>query len=115
MSQIINDRGIHICKSMVAWEKFGNNSTPESEELKGDHFVGKYYIKYNQEYQRQVKDLINSGFSVEDSKQKAPILIEAKEIGIDGVPFFIFNSQLSLAGAHPEHILLTTIDAALSG
>ena len=65
---------------MVAWKKFGNNSTPESEGLKGDHFVGKYYIKYNQEYQRQVKDLINSGFSVEDSKQKAPILIEAKEM-----------------------------------
>ena len=79
-TQIINDRGIHICKSMVAWKKFGNNSTPESEGLKGDHFVGKYYIKYNQEYQRQVKDLINSGFSVEDSKQKAPILIEAKEM-----------------------------------
>ena len=79
-TQIINDRGIHICKSMVAWKKFGNNSTPESEGLKGDHFVGKYYIKYNQEYRRQVKDLINSGFSVEDSKQKAPILIEAKEM-----------------------------------
>ena len=79
-TQIINDRGIHICKSMVAWKKFGNNSTPESEGLKGDHFVGKYYIKYNQEYQRQVKDLISSGFSGDDSKQKAPILIEAKEM-----------------------------------
>ena len=75
-----SDRGIHICKSMVAWKKFGNNSTPDSEGLKGDHFVGKYYIKYNQEYQRQVKDLISSGFSGDDSKQKAPILIEAKEM-----------------------------------
>ena len=79
-TQIINDRGIHICKSMVAWKKFGNNSTPESEGLKGDHFVGKYYIIYNKEYQRQVKDLISSGFSGDDSKQKAPILIEAKEM-----------------------------------
>ncbi len=79
-TQIINDRGIHICKSMVAWKMFGNNSTPNTEGLKGDHFVGKYYIKYNLEFNRQVEDLILSGLSKEESNQKAPIFIEAKKM-----------------------------------
>ncbi len=63
---LINDRGIHICKSMLAWQKFGNNQTPYSTKIKGDHFVGKYYVKYNEEYQKQVKLLL-------DNKSVTPI------------------------------------------
>ncbi len=79
-TQIINDRGIHICKSMVAWMKFGNDSSPESEGLKGDHFVGKYYVKYNEEFDRQVKQLVLKGFSKDEAKKNAQIFIEAQEM-----------------------------------
>ena len=79
-TQIINDRGIHICKSMVAWMKFGNDSTPESEGLKGDHFVGKYYVKYNEEFEHQVKQLVLKGFSEDEAKKNAQIFIEAQEM-----------------------------------
>jgi arginyl-tRNA synthetase len=79
-TQIINDRGIHICKSMVAWIKFGNDSSPESEGLKGDHFVGKYYVKYNEEFDRQVKQLVLNGFSEDEAKKNAQIFIEAQEM-----------------------------------
>ena len=79
-TQIINDRGIHICKSMVAWMKFGNDSSPESEGLKGDHFVGKYYVKYNEEFERQVKQLVLKGFSEDEAKMNAQIFIEAQEM-----------------------------------
>ena len=79
-TQIINDRGIHICKSMVAWMKFGNDSSPESEGLKGDHFVGKYYVKYNEEFENQVKQLILKGFSEDEAKKNAQIFIEAQEM-----------------------------------
>ena len=79
-TQIINDRGIHICKSMVAWMKFGNDSSPESEGLKGDHFVGKYYVKYNEEFENQVKQLILKGFSEDEAKKNAKIFIEAQEM-----------------------------------
>ena len=79
-TQIINDRGIHICKSMVAWMKFGNDSSPESEGLKGDHFVGKYYVKYNEEFDRQVKKLVLKGFSKDEAKKNAQIFIEAQEM-----------------------------------
>ncbi len=79
-TQIINDRGIHICKSMVAWMKFGNDSSPESEGLKGDHFVGKYYVKYNKEFENQVKQLILKGFSEDEAKKNAQIFIEAQEM-----------------------------------
>ena len=79
-TQIINDRGIHICKSMVAWMKFGSDSTPESEGLKGDHFVGKYYVKYNEEFEHQVKKLVLKGFSEDEAKKNAQIFIEAQEM-----------------------------------
>ncbi|MEL0186604.1 MAG: arginine--tRNA ligase [Flavobacteriaceae bacterium] len=79
-TQIINDRGIHICKSMVAWMKFGSDSTPESEGLKGDHFVGKYYVKYNEEFENQVKQLVLKGFSEDEAKKNAQIFIEAQEM-----------------------------------
>ncbi|MBL6591392.1 MAG: arginine--tRNA ligase [Flavobacteriaceae bacterium] len=79
-TQIINDRGIHICKSMVAWMKFGNDSSPESEGLKGDHFVGKYYVKYNEEFEHQVKKLVLKGFSEDEAKKNAQIFIEAQEM-----------------------------------
>ena len=79
-TQIINDRGIHICKSMVAWLKFGNDSSPEKEDLKGDHFVGKYYVKYNEEFEHQVKQLVLKGFSEDEAKKNAQIFIEAQEM-----------------------------------
>ena len=79
-TQIINDRGIHICKSMLAWLDFGNGDTPESTKTKGDKFVGEYYIKFDQEYKKQVKELIKSGSSEEDAKQNAPIQKRAKEM-----------------------------------
>ena len=79
-TQIINDRGIHLCKSMVAWLKFGNDSSPETEDLKGDHFVGKYYVKYNEEFEHQVKQLVLRGFSEDEAKKNAQIFIEAQEM-----------------------------------
>ena len=79
-TQIINDRGIHICKSMVAWIKFGNKSSPESEDIKGDVFVGNYYVKYNNEYEKQVNDLISEGHPKEFAQQNAEILLEAKDL-----------------------------------
>lgn len=79
-TQIINDRGIHICKSMVAWMKFGNDSSPESEGLKGDHFVGKYYVRYNHEFEHQVKQLVLKGFSEDEAKKNSQIFIEAQEM-----------------------------------
>ena len=79
-TQIINDRGIHICKSMLAWLDFGNGDTPESTKTKGDKFVGEYYIKFDQEYKKQVKELIKSGSSEEDAKQNAHIQKRAKDM-----------------------------------
>ncbi len=78
--QIINDRGIHICKSMVAWEKFGNGETPESTGLKGDKLVGNYYVKFDQVYKEQVAELIAAGKEEEEAKKDAPILLEAQEM-----------------------------------
>lgn len=78
--QIINDRGIHICKSMLAWEKFGNGETPESSGLKGDHLVGKYYVEFDKHYKNQISELMNSGQSEEEAKKNAPILLEAQEM-----------------------------------
>ena len=79
-TQIINDRGIHICKSMVSWLAYGNGETPESSGLKGDKLVGNYYVKYDQVYQDQVKDLISQGTGEDDAKQQAPILLQAKDM-----------------------------------
>lgn len=78
--QIINDRGIHICKSMVAWEKFGNGETPESTGLKGDKLVGNYYVKFDQVYKEQIAELIAAGKEENDAKKLAPILVEAQEM-----------------------------------
>ncbi|MCH2198013.1 MAG: arginine--tRNA ligase [Flavobacteriales bacterium] len=78
--QIINDRGIHICKSMVAWVKFGEGETPESSGLKGDKLVGKYYVMFDHYYKQEIKELIEQGKSEEEAKAEAPILFEAQEM-----------------------------------
>jgi arginyl-tRNA synthetase len=70
---IVNDRGIHICKSMIAWQLFANGATPESTNMKGDHFVGDYYVKYNDAYKAEVEQLISGGMSKEIAEQEAPI------------------------------------------
>ena len=79
-TQIINDRGIHICKSMIAWEKFGNQETPSSSGLKGDQLVGKYYVKFDVEYKKEITTLIIQGSSEEQAKQNAPLLLEAQDM-----------------------------------
>ena len=79
-TQIINDRGIHICKSMVAWQKFGNGETPESSGMKGDALVGKYYVAFDKEYKKQISNLREEGKSKEEAEQEALIFIEAKEM-----------------------------------
>jgi arginyl-tRNA synthetase len=79
-TQIINDRGIHICKSMIAWEKFGNGETPESTNLKGDKLVGNYYVRFDQEYKKQIQALKEEGKTEEEAKMIAPILREAQEM-----------------------------------
>ena len=79
-TQIINDRGIHICKSMIAWLDYGNGETPASTNLKGDKFVGDYYIKFDQVYKKEVEVLIKNGSSEEDAKQNASIILRAKEM-----------------------------------
>jgi len=78
--QVINDRGIHICKSMVAWLEFGNNETPESSGKKGDHLVGEYYIEFDKHYKKEVADLVDSGIERKQAEKEAPILIKAKEM-----------------------------------
>lgn len=78
--QIINDRGIHICKSMLAWEKFGNGETPESSGMKGDHLVGKYYVEFDKHYRAEIKDLIEKGQSEDEAKKNAPLFLEAQEM-----------------------------------
>jgi arginyl-tRNA synthetase len=79
-SNLVNDRGIHICKSMVAYLRFGNGETPESSGLKGDHLAGKYYVLFDKEYKNEIKELIASGETEEAAKKKAPILLEAQEM-----------------------------------
>ena len=79
-TQIINDRGIHICKSMIAWQKFGNDETPQSTGEKGDEFVGRYYVAFNSEYNKQLEELMNAGIEEEKAKNQAPILLEAQDM-----------------------------------
>ncbi len=79
-TQIINDRGIHICKSMLAWKRFGNGETPESTGLKGDKLVGSYYVKFDQEYKKEIQALITTGKTEEEAKKQAPILLEAQNM-----------------------------------
>ena len=82
-TQIINDRGIHICKSMLAWQKFGNGQTPESAALKGDKLVGNFYVKFDQEYKAQINQLIAQGKTEDEAKKQAPIIIEAQQMLLD--------------------------------
>jgi arginyl-tRNA synthetase len=77
---LVNDRGIHICKSMLAWKKFANGSTPATTGIKGDHFVGDYYVRFDLEYKKQVNELIQKGMSEEEAKKNAPLLLEAQEM-----------------------------------
>tara|TARA_R110002050_G_scaffold49818_8_gene115565 strand:+ start:11178 stop:12956 length:1779 start_codon:yes stop_codon:yes gene_type:complete len=78
--QIINDRGIHICKSMVAWQRFAEGETPESSGLKGDHLVGKYYVAFDKAYKEQMAQLMAEGITEDEAKEQAPILQEAREM-----------------------------------
>ncbi|MHA7843282.1 MAG: arginine--tRNA ligase [Winogradskyella sp.] len=79
-TQIINDRGIHICKSMLAWQRFGNGETPESTGLKGDKLVGNYYVEFDKAYKAEISELVAQGQSKEEAKKNAPILLEAQEM-----------------------------------
>ncbi|WP_099372614.1 arginine--tRNA ligase [Sphingobacterium sp. 1.A.5] len=77
-ANLVNDRGIHICKSMLAWEKFGNGETPESSGLKGDHLVGKYYVVFDKEYKKEIEALKSEGQSEDEAKKNAPLIQEAQ-------------------------------------
>ena len=79
-ANLVNDRGIHICKSMLAWQLFGNGETPLSTGLKGDHLVGKYYVIFDQEYKKQVNQLLSEGQTEEEAKKNAPIIKQAQEM-----------------------------------
>ena len=85
MVNLVNDRGIHICKSMIAWEKFANGATPESTGTKGDHFVGDYYVRFDKEYKAQIKELMEQGKTEEEAKKEAPILLRKWEAGDEKV------------------------------
>jgi arginyl-tRNA synthetase len=82
-TQIINDRGIHICKSMLAWQKFGNGETPKSSGLKGDKVVGKYYVEFDGVYKKEIEHIKNQGATEEEAKKTAPILLEAQQMLLD--------------------------------
>ena len=77
---LVNDRGIHICKSMIAWKLFGNGETPQSSGLKGDHLVGKYYVIFYKEYKKEIQTLIDGGATKEDAEKQAPIMLQTKEM-----------------------------------
>jgi len=79
-TQIINDRGIHICKSMLAWQKYGNGETPESTGLKGDKLVGNYYVEFDRAYKEQISELIAQGVDEQQAAKQAPIILEAQEM-----------------------------------
>ncbi|MFJ1490398.1 arginine--tRNA ligase [Capnocytophaga canis] len=79
-TQIINDRGIHICKSMIAWQRFGNGETPENSGLKGDKLVGNYYVAFDKAYKSEIEQLISEGKTKEEAEKQAPIFLEAQEM-----------------------------------
>lgn len=79
-ANLVNDRGIHICKSMLSWKLFGNGETPESAGLKGDHLVGKYYVRFDKEYKKEIEELIKSGNTEEEAKKNAPLIKEAQSM-----------------------------------
>ncbi len=80
---IVNDRGIHICKSMIAWQLFANGATPQSTNTKGDHFVGDYYVKFNDEYKKQVEELVAGGMTKEQAEKEAPIMKGTQQMLLD--------------------------------
>lgn len=82
-SQIINDRGIHICKSMLAWEKFGKGQTPETHHIKGDKFVGNYYVEFDKHYKQEIAELIAQGISEDQAKKDAHLMKEAQQMLLD--------------------------------
>ena len=82
-TSIVNDRGIHICKSMIAWEMFANGATPDSTQEKGDHFVGDYYVRFNDEYKKEVAELIASGKTKEEAEKEAPVMKETQQMLLD--------------------------------
>ena len=82
-TSIVNDRGIHICKSMIAWQMFANDATPESVHEKGDHFVGDYYVKFNDEYKKEIEELIQSGKTKEEAEKEAPIMKKTQQMLLD--------------------------------
>lgn len=77
---LVNDRGIHICKSMLAWLRYGNGETPESDHMKGDHLVGKYYVEFDKHYKDEVKGLMEKGMDEEQAKKEAPLMVEAQQM-----------------------------------
>lgn len=77
---LVNDRGIHICKSMLAWKKWGHGETPNSSNMKGDHLVGKYYVEFDKHYKDEVAELVAKGISKEDAEKQAPSMLEAQEM-----------------------------------
>ncbi len=77
---LVNDRGIHICKSMLAWQLFGGGETPESTGMKGDHLVGKYYVEFDKHYKAQIKELVATGMEEDEAKRQAPVMLEAQEM-----------------------------------
>ena len=79
-TNIVNDRGIHICKSMLAWQKYGGGETPESSGMKGDHLVGKYYVEFDKHYKEETKRLMADGMTEEEAKKHAPLMLEAQEM-----------------------------------
>ena len=82
-SCIVNDRGIHICKSMIAWQLFGDGTTPQSTGKKGDHFVGDYYVKFNDEYKLQVQELVTGGMPAAEAEKQAPIMLATQQMLFD--------------------------------
>ena len=79
-SCIVNDRGIHICKSMIAWQMFANGATPQTANKKGDHFVGEYYVKFNDEYKIQIEGLVSNGITQKDAEKQAPIMLATQQM-----------------------------------
>ena len=77
---LVNDRGIHICKSMLAWQKWGDNITPEKANKKGDHLVGDFYVKFDQEYKKEIKALVEQGQTEDEASKNAPLILEAQEM-----------------------------------
>ena len=82
-SCIVNDRGIHICKSMIAWKRYANGATPNSTHTKGDHFVGDYYVKFNEAYKQEVEDLVSTGMDKTTAEKEAPIMKETQQMLLD--------------------------------